>query len=59
MPILPPPYTAMLLPPKPNSKPPDGLYAAKNLSLRSGGEGSLGSLYLHFKRLHLLKQAVI
>ena len=35
----------------------DGLYAAKDLSLKSGGEGSLGSLYLRFKKLHPLEQA--
>ena len=37
----------------------DSLYAAKDLSLKGRGKGFLKSLYLHFKRLHLLKQAVI
>ena len=36
----------------------DGLYAAKDFSLGGGGKGSLESLYLYFKRLHLLKWAV-
>ena len=55
MPILPPPSAAMPLPLKPSGKPLDGLYAAKDLSLKGGGEGSLGFLYLYFKRLYLLK----
>ena len=37
----------------------DGLYTAKDFGLKGGGKGSLKSLYLYFKRLHLLKQAVI
>ena len=54
---LPPPYAAMPLLPGPGSKLLDGLYIAKDLSLKGGGEGSLGSLRLRFKRLHLLKRA--
>ena len=57
--MLPPPYAVMLLPLGPSGELLDGLYAAKDLSLEGGGEGSLGSLYLHFKRLHLLKWAAI
>ena len=37
----------------------DSLYTAKDLSLGGGGKGSLKSLYLYFKRLHLLKQTAI
>jgi hypothetical protein len=37
----------------------DSLYTAKDLSLKSGGEGSLGSLHLCFKKLYLLERAVI
>ena len=55
--MLPPPYTAMPLLLRPSSEPLDGLYAAKDLSLKGGGKGSLESLYLYFKRLHLLKRA--
>ena len=35
----------------------DGLYAAKDLRSGGGGEGSLGSLRLRFKRLHLPERA--
>ena len=56
---LPPPYTAIPLLLRPSGKPLDGLYIAKDLSLKSGGEGFLGFLYLYFKRLHPLKRAVI
>ena len=52
------PYTAMLLPLRPSGKPLDGLYTAKDLNLKSGDKRSLKSLYLYFKRLHLLKQAI-
>ena len=42
----------------PGGKPLDGLYTAKDLSLKSRGKGSLKSLHLYFKRLHPLEQAV-
>ena len=54
-----PSYTAMPLPLGPSSELLDSLYTAKDLSLKSRGKGFLGSLYLHFKKLHLLKQAAI
>ena len=57
--ILFPPYTAMPLPLKLSSELLNSLYAAKDLSLKSGGKGFLGSLYLHFKRLYLLEWATI
>ena len=47
----------MPLPLKPSGELLNGLYTAKDLSLKSGGKGFLGSLYLHFKRLHPLKWA--
>ena len=50
--MLPPPYTAMLLLLGLSGKLLDGLYTAKDLSLRGGGEEFLKSLYLYFKRLH-------
>ena len=53
--MLPPPYTAMPLPLGLGGKLLDSLYTAKDLSLKGGGKGFLGSLHLHFKRLHLLK----
>ena len=40
-----------------SGKPLDSLYAAKDLSLGGGGKGSLGSLHLRLKRLHLLEWA--
>ena len=49
----------MLLLLGPGGKLLDGLYAAKDLGLKGGGEGSLGSLYLYFKRLYPLKRAII
>ena len=52
---LPPPYTAMPLLLGPSGKPLNNLYTTKDLSLKGGGKGSLKSLYLYFKRLHLLK----
>ena len=54
---LPPPYAAIPLPLGPSGKLLDGLYAAKDLSLKGGGKGSLGFLYLYFKRLHPPEQA--
>ena len=57
--MLPPSYTVMPLLLKLSGKPLDGLYTAKDLSLKSKGKKSLGFLYLHFKRLYLLKQTVI
>ena len=54
---LPPPYTAMPLLVRLSGKLLDGLYTTKDLSLGGGGKGSLKSLYLYFKKLHLLKQA--
>ena len=57
--MLPPPYTVMPLLLKLSGKPLDGLYTAKDLSLKIKGKKSLGFLYLHFKRLYLLKQTVI
>ena len=59
MPFLPFLYIAMPLPLGPSSKLLDGLYAVKDLSLKSRGKGSLGFLYLYFKKLYLLKQAII
>jgi len=47
----------MPLPLGPSDGPLDGLYAAKDLGLGGGGEGSLGSLRLYFKRLYLLERA--
>jgi hypothetical protein len=58
MPTLPPPYTAMPLPLGPGGGLLDSLYTAKDLNLGGGGEGSLKSLYLYFKRLHPLERAV-
>ena len=49
----------MLLLLGPSSKLLDSLYAAKDFSLKGGGKRSLRSLYLRFKRLYPLKQAVI
>ena len=57
--MLPPPYAAMPLPLGPSGELLDSLYTAKDLGLRGGGEGFLGSLYLYFKRLYLLKWAAI
>ena len=54
-----PPYTAMPLLLGLSGKLLDGLYTAKDLSLKGRGKGSLGSLYLYFKRLHPLKWAAI
>ena len=48
----------MPLPLRPSGKLLDSLYAAKNLSLKGGGKGFLKFLYLHFKKLYLLKWAV-
>ena len=48
----------MPLPLRLSSKPLDGLYAAKDLGLKSGDKGSLRSLYLYFKRLYPLKRAI-
>ena len=42
----------------PSSKLLDDLYIAKDLNLKGRGKGFLESLYLYFKRLHLLKQAI-
>ena len=53
--ILPPLYTTMPLLLGLGNKPLNGLYAAKDLGLKGRGKGSLGSLYLHFKRLYPLK----
>ena len=36
----------------------DSLYTAKDLSPGGGGKGFLGFLYLYFKKLHPLKQAI-
>ena len=47
----------MLLPLGPSGKLLNSLYTAKNLSLKGGGKGFLGSLYLYFKRLYLPKWA--
>ena len=55
---LPPPYTAMPLPLRLSSKPLDSLYTTKDLNLKSGDKRSLKSLYLYFKRLHLLEWAI-
>ena len=51
------PYAVMPLPLGPGGGLLDGLYAAKDLGLGGRGEGSLGSLRLRFKRLHLLEWA--
>ena len=48
----------MPLPLGPSSGPLNGLYAAKDLSLRGGDKGFLGSLRLRFKKLYLLERAV-
>ena len=45
----------MPLPLGPSSGLLDSLYTAKDLSLKGRGKGSLESLYLYFKRLHLLE----
>ena len=37
----------------------NSLYTAKDLNLKGGGKGSLESLYLYFKKLYLLEQAII
>ena len=55
--MLPSPYAAMPLLLKPSGELLDSLYAAKDLGLKGGGKGFLGSLYLCFKRLHLLEWA--
>jgi hypothetical protein len=47
----------MLLLLGPSGRLLDSLYAAKDLSLGGRGEGSLGSLRLRLKRLHLLERA--
>ena len=57
--MLPPLYTIIPLPLRPNGEPLDSLYTVKDLDLKSRGKRSLGSLHLHFKRLHLLKQVTI
>ena len=57
--ILPPPYTIMPLPLGPSGKLLDGLYTAKDLSLKGRGKGFLKSLYLYFKRLYPPKWATI
>ena len=56
--MFPPPYTIMLLLLGLGGKLLNGLYAAKDLGLKGGGKRSLGSLCLHFKRLHLLEWAI-
>ena len=56
---LPPPYAVMPLLLGPGGGLLDGLYAAKDLGLGSGGKGFLKSLYLHFKKLYLLEWAAI
>ena len=43
---------------KPSGELLDGLYTAKDLNLKGKDKGSLGSLYLYFKRLYPLKRAV-
>ena len=48
----------MPLPLKPSGGLLDGLYAAKDLNLKSGGEGFLRFLYLRFKKLYPPKRAV-
>ena len=58
MPTLPPPYTAMPLLLGPSGEPLNSLYTTKDLSLGGGGKGSLGSLYLYFKKLYPLERAV-
>ena len=57
--MLPPPYTVMPLLLGPSGGLLDSLYTAKDLSLKGGGKGFLKSLYLYFKRLHPLEQAII
>ena len=37
----------------------NSLYTAKDFGLRGGGKGFLKSLYLYFKKLYPLEQAVI
>ena len=49
------PYIVMPLLLGPSGKLLNSLYTAKDFGLKSGGKGSLGSLYLYFKKLHLLK----
>ena len=56
---LPPPYTAMPLLLGLGGKLLNSLYTAKDFNLKNRGKKSLKSLYLHFKRLHLLKWAAI
>ena len=56
--MLPPPYAAMPLLLGPGSRLLNSLYTAKDLGLEGGGEGFLKSLYLYFKKLHLLEQAI-
>ena len=53
--MLSPPYTVMPLLLRLSGKLLDGLYNAKNFSLKGKAKGSLGSLYLYFKRLYPLK----
>ena len=57
--MLSPPYTAIPLPLGLSNKLLNGLYTVKDLSLKNGGKGFLKSLYLYFKRLYLLKRAII
>ena len=49
----------MPLPLRPSNKLLNSLYTTKDLSLKSGGKGSIGSLYLYFKRLYPLEQTAI
>jgi hypothetical protein len=49
----------MPLPPGPSGGLLDSLYTAKDLGLKGRGKGSLGSLYLYFKKLHPPKRAII
>ena len=53
--MLPPPYAAIPLLLGLGGKLLNSLYTAKDLNLKSRGKGFLKSLYLYFKRLHLLK----
>ena len=51
-------YAAMLLPLGPSGGLLNGLYTAKDSGLGGGGEGSLRSLHLRFKKLYPLERAV-
>jgi len=53
-----PPYATIPLPLGPSGGLLNGLYAARDFSLKGGGKGFLGSLRLRFKRLYPLKWAI-